>query len=326
MNKGVSLDNCVPKFFKVYLPDESGDDMVLPISFTRFLPKSLPETVTVRSISGNIWKLELKKCCGDDDTEKFVMVNGWKRIVKDEDLKGGDFLEFEFDGSSCFHFCIYEHRTMCKKIRRSSDQSEEIKVESDSDEQNQASDDVLSLDEDDDDSDYNCGEDNDSDDYADEAAVEKDDNDADDEDVDNDADDVPVEDDDYVEAFDSRDHAKADDDDEDERQYLDDRENPSFTLILNPKKKSQLLIPARVIKDYDLHFPESITLVDPLVKKFGTLEKQIKIQTNGSVFVKGFGSIIRRNKVKTTDKMIFEIKKTGDNNLVQTIKIHIISG
>ncbi|AED97283.1 AP2/B3-like transcriptional factor family protein [Arabidopsis thaliana] len=300
MNKGVSLDNCVPKFFKVYLPDESGDDMVLPISFTRFLPKSLPETVTVRSISGNIWKLELKKCCGDDDTEKFVMVNGWKRIVKDEDLKGGDFLEFEFDGSSCFHFCIYEHRTMCKKIRRSSDQSEEIKVESDSDEQNQASDDVLSLDEDDDDSDYNCGEDNDSDDYADEAAVEKDDNDADDED--------------------------ADDDDEDERQYLDDRENPSFTLILNPKKKSQLLIPARVIKDYDLHFPESITLVDPLVKKFGTLEKQIKIQTNGSVFVKGFGSIIRRNKVKTTDKMIFEIKKTGDNNLVQTIKIHIISG
>ncbi|KAL9814932.1 B3 domain-containing protein [Arabidopsis thaliana] len=298
MNKGVSLDNCVPKFFKVYLPDESGDDMVLPISFTRFLPKSLPETVTVRSISGNIWKLELKKCCGDDDTEKFVMVNGWKRIVKDEDLKGGDFLEFEFDGSSCFHFCIYEHRTMCKKIRRSSDQSEEIKVESDSDEQNQASDDVLSLDEDDDDSDYNCGEDNDSDDYADEAAVEKDDNDADDED--------------------------ADDDDEDERQYLDDRENPSFTLILNPKKKSQLLIPARVIKDYDLHFPESITLVDPLVKKFGTLEKQIKIQTNGSVFVKGFGSIIRRNKVKTTDKMIFEIKKTGDNNLVQTIKIHII--
>lgn len=86
------------------------------------------------------------------------------------------------------------------------------------------------------------------------------------------------------------------------------------------------LIPARVIKDYDLHFPESITLVDPLVKKFGTLVKHIKIQTNGSVFVKGFGSILRRNKVKTTDKMICEIKKTDDNNVVQTMKIHIISG
>ncbi|KAG7538636.1 B3 DNA binding domain [Arabidopsis suecica] len=322
MNKGNSGDYCLPKFFKVYLPDESGDDLVLPISFNSFLPKPLPETVTVRSIYGKVWKMVLRKF--GSEVESFVMVNGWKSFVKDEDLKGGDFLEFEFDGSRLFNFCIYEHGTMCKRIRRSSEQSEEIKMESDSDEENQASDDVLSLDEDDDDSDYNCAEDNDSDDYADEDAVEKDDNDGDDYVVDNDVDDVPIEDDDDVEAFDS--HAEADVDGDDERQYLDDRENPSFTLSLNPKKKSQLLIPARVIKDYDLQFPESITLVDPLVKKFGTLEKKIKIQTNGSVFVKGFGSIIRRNKVKTTDKMMCEIKKTGDNNLVQTIKIHIISG
>lgn len=108
-------------------------------------------------------------------------------------------------------------------------------MESDSDEENQASGDVLSLDEDDDDSDYNCAEDNDSD----EDDVEKDDNDGDDYVVDNDVDDVPVEDDDDVEAFDS--HGEADDDDDDERQYLDDRENPSFTLTLNPKKKSQLV-------------------------------------------------------------------------------------
>lgn len=100
----------------------------------------------------------------------------------------------------------------------------------------------------------------------------------------------------------------------------------SFHALLYDVSFTMQLIPARVIKDYDLHFPESITLVDPLVNKFGTLEKKIKIQTNGSVFVKGFGSIIRRNKVKTTDKMMCEIKKTGDNNLVQTIKIHIISG
>ncbi|EFH42630.1 hypothetical protein ARALYDRAFT_919255 [Arabidopsis lyrata subsp. lyrata] len=243
MNKGNFGDYCLPKFFKVYLPDESGDDLVLPISFNSCLPKPLPETVTVRSIYGKVWKLVLRKC--GSEVESFVMVNGWKSFVKDEDLKGGDFLEFEFDGSRLFNFCIYEHGTLCKRIRRSSEQSEEIKMESDSDEKNQ---------------------------------------------------------------------------------YLDDRENPSFTLTLNPKKKSQLLIPARVIKDYDLHFPESITLVDPLVNKFGTLEKKIKIQTNGSVFVKGFGSIIRRNQVKTTDKMMCEIKKTGDNNLVQTIKIHIISG
>lgn len=206
----------------------------IPISFNSSLPKPLPKTVTVRSISGNMWKLAFRKCCGDE-VEKFVMVNGWKRIVKDEDLKDGDFLEFEFDGSQLFYFCIYEHETMCKRIRRSSELSDdEIKVESDSEEETQASDDVLAFDEDDDDSedsDYNYAEDNDSD-----AAVEEEDIDGDESDnfV---VDDAAIKDDDDVEAVNLGD----DNDDDDERQYLDDRENPSFTLTLNPKKKSQLV-------------------------------------------------------------------------------------
>lgn len=80
-------------------------------------------------------------------------------------------------------------------------------------------------------------------------------------------------------------------------------------------------IPAYVIKDYDLNFPARITVVDQL----GALEKAIKIQKNGSIFVKGFGSVIRRNKMKMTDKMICELKRTG-SNLVHTIKVNIISG
>ncbi|XP_010455999.1 PREDICTED: B3 domain-containing protein At5g60130-like [Camelina sativa] len=303
MNKGNSSDDCLPKFFKVYLPDESGDDLKIPISFTSFVPKPFPKTVTVRSISGSSWELAFRKCSGD--VESFVVVDGWKLIAKDENLKGGDFLEFEFDGSRHFNFCIFERETMCKRIRSCPEQSQEIKLESESEEETRASDDVLAHDEDDDEDDS---------DYDSDAALEEEDNDGD-ESNDYVVDDAASEDDDDVEA-----DAAGDD-----RHLLDDPENPSFTLRLNPKKKSQLLIPAQVIKDYGLHFPESITIVDPLAKKFGILEKQIKIQTNGSVFVKGFGSIIRRNQVKTTDKMICEIKKTGDNNLVHTMKIHILS-
>jgi len=80
-------------------------------------------------------------------------------------------------------------------------------------------------------------------------------------------------------------------------------------------------IPAHVIRDYDLTFPERITVVDEM----GALEKAIKIQKNGCIFVKGFGSFIRRNKMKMTDKMICELKRTG-GNLVHTIKVKIISG
>ncbi|XP_010443804.1 PREDICTED: B3 domain-containing protein At5g60130-like [Camelina sativa] len=322
MNKGNSSDDCLPKFFKVYLPDESGDDLKIPISFTSFVPKPFPKTVTVRSISGSSWELAFRKCSGD--VESFVLVNGWKRIAKDEYLKGGDFLEFEFDGFRHFNFCIYERETMCKRVRSCSEQSQEVKVESESEEETRATDDVLAPDEEDeeDDDDDDDDDDEDDSDYDSDAALEEEDNDGDKSDdyVVDDAVSEDGDDDDDVEDVNLGDDAAGDD-----RHLLDDPENPSFTLRLNPKKQSQLLIPAQVIKDYGLHFPESITIVDPLAKKFGTLEKQIKIQTNGTVFVKGFGSIIRRNNVKTTDKVICEIMKTGDSNLVQTMKIHILS-
>ncbi|XP_018455147.2 B3 domain-containing protein At5g60142 [Raphanus sativus] len=142
MNKGDSSDDCIPKFFKVYLPDDSGDDLDIPISFNSYLPKSLPEYIIVRSIYGNIWKLKLRKRCGN--VEKISMVNGWKRIVKDEDLKGGEFLGFEFDGSRLFNFCIYGHAT-CKRLGNS------VKTKESKDGSESA--DIIVIDDDDDDDD-----------------------------------------------------------------------------------------------------------------------------------------------------------------------------
>ncbi|CAN6871221.1 unnamed protein product [Brassica oleracea] len=124
---GDSSDDCLPKFFKVYLPDDSGDDLDIPISFNSFLPKPLPEYIIVRSIYGNIWKLKLRKHCGDD-VDKVSMLNGWKRKVKDEDLKGGEFLAFEFDCYRLFNFCIYGQAT-CKRLG-SSVKTKEITDES----------------------------------------------------------------------------------------------------------------------------------------------------------------------------------------------------
>uniref|UniRef100_M4CE78 TF-B3 domain-containing protein n=1 Tax=Brassica campestris TaxID=3711 RepID=M4CE78_BRACM len=217
MKKGDSSDDRLPKFFKVYLPNDSGDDLEIPVSFNSCLPSSVPKSVTVTNINGHVWKLKLKKLSGDP--EKFSMVDGWKRIVKDEDLKGGEFLAFEFDGSRLFNFCVYGQAT----------------------------------------------------------------------------------------------------------QLLDDPDSPSFTVILNPKKKSQLLIPSHIMKDYNLHFTERITIVDPLVPKFGTLERKIKLQDNGCLFVKGFGSVFRRNNVKTTDTIICEVKKNG-NDVAHILKVHIVRG
>ena len=185
----------------------------IPVSFNSCLPSSVPKSVTVTNINGHVWKLKLRKLSGDP--EKFSMVDGWKRIVKDEDLKGGEFLAFEFDGSRLFNFCVYGQAT-CKKLGKSAE------VDDDDDDD----DDVIVIDDDDDDDDDD--EDDDGDD--DEAADDEDD----DEDVDVD-----------VEADDVDDGMETEDGDE-HRQLLDDPDSPSFTVILNPKKKSQLVM---IIKD-----------------------------------------------------------------------------
>ncbi|XP_018464889.2 B3 domain-containing protein At5g60130-like [Raphanus sativus] len=298
------VDDSLPKFFRVYMPGISGDDMELPVSFNSFLPTPLPKYVTLKSIYGKIWKMALRRCVGDVE-RRYVLLNGWKRIAKDESLTSGNVLEFEFDGSQCFKFCIYESPTMCKRLARTSVQSEEETEEAEADDVL-----VLSDDDDDDDSqdaDYNCADD--------------------------DNDDVILDDDDVSAADDDEDVVTldgSDDDDDteanhdDERRYLDDRSNAFFPVTINPKKISQLRIPTKVIKDFGLNFSESITLVDPLVKKFGKLPTKIKIQTNNSVFIKGYGAVIRRNGLTSADKMICEIKKAGSNNMVHTIKFHII--
>ncbi|CAH8323398.1 unnamed protein product [Eruca vesicaria subsp. sativa] len=287
---GDSSDDRLPKFFRVYLPNDSGDDLDIPVSFNRYLPTSVPKNLTVRSINGKVWNLKLKKRRGDP--EKFSMVDGWKRIVKDEDLKGGEFLAFEFDGSCLFDFCIYG-QTTCKRLGKPT----EVEDEDD--------DDVIVLDEDDDD-------DEDYDGVDDEAAEDDVDVEANDEEVDAEDEDDDVDD-------------GMEDDDDHHRQLLDDPDNPSFTVILNPKKMSQLLIPSHVMKDYNLNFTDRITIIDPLVPKFGTLERKIKYQDNGSVFIKGFGSVFRRNNMKTTDKMICEVKKNA-NDVANILKVYIVRG
>ncbi|XP_022565805.2 B3 domain-containing protein At5g60130 isoform X3 [Brassica napus] len=322
MNKGDSSDDCLPKFFKVYLPDDSGDDLDIPISFNSFLPKPLPEYIIVRSIYGNIWKLKLRKHCGDD-VDKVSMLNGWKRIVKDEDLKGGEFLAFEFDCYRLFNFCIYGQAT-CKRLG-SSVKTKEITDESEGEDGKSGVDVIVidddSTDDDDDDDSVSSGQEDESDDDDDDDVIVIDDDDDDDDDDDEvDDEDVDVD----VEADDVDDGMEADGDD-DHRQLLDDPDSPSFTVILNPKKKSQLLIPSHIMKDYNLHFTERITIVDPLVPKFGTLERKIKLQDNGCLFVKGFGSVFRRNNVKTTDTIICEVKKNG-NDVAHILKVHIVRG
>lgn len=69
---------------------------------------------------------------GESDT--VFLRDGWKKIVKDENLTEPTFLVFEFDDSCVIHFCVYEHGSMCKRMR--SPMGKEV-IEVESDEENE---------------------------------------------------------------------------------------------------------------------------------------------------------------------------------------------
>ncbi|KAG7633517.1 DNA-binding pseudobarrel domain superfamily [Arabidopsis suecica] len=128
LSETMSLQDTVLKFFRVYIPNQTADDMNLPLVSDKISGKPLPRKVTVKSVSsGKIWRMEMKA-----NGNTVFLRDGWKKIVKDENVTEPIFLEFEFDGYGVFHFCVYEYGSMCKRMR-SPMEKEVIKVDSEED-------------------------------------------------------------------------------------------------------------------------------------------------------------------------------------------------
>ncbi|KAL0863261.1 hypothetical protein Bca101_042379 [Brassica carinata] len=91
------------EFFKVYLPDFSSHELVIPQAFIIILDKSLPKEVLLVDEMGRLWNVETK-------TEARVGVvfrKGWESFADDHSLEFGDFLLFRYDGHSRFDVTIY---------------------------------------------------------------------------------------------------------------------------------------------------------------------------------------------------------------------------
>ncbi|KAL0721636.1 hypothetical protein Bca4012_036235 [Brassica carinata] len=98
------------EFFKVYLPDFSSHELVIPQAFIIILDKSLPKEVLLVDEMGRLWNVETK-------TEARVGVvfrKGWESFADDHSLEFGDFLLFRYDGHSRFDVTIYG-KDGCKK-------------------------------------------------------------------------------------------------------------------------------------------------------------------------------------------------------------------
>ncbi|CAH8335928.1 unnamed protein product [Eruca vesicaria subsp. sativa] len=99
------------EFFKVYLPEFSSNELVIPQAFINILDKPLPKEVALVDETGWLWDVETKT---EERVGVVVFRQGWAEFAKDHSLVFGDFLVFRYDGDSRFDVKIFA-KDGCKK-------------------------------------------------------------------------------------------------------------------------------------------------------------------------------------------------------------------
>ncbi|PNT63993.1 B3 domain-containing protein Os11g0197600 isoform X2 [Brachypodium distachyon] len=97
------------QFFRVFLPQQYGERLRIPLSFNQYLRNQPAGMVSLKGQSGNIWLAELAV-----DTEGLFFANGWKEFVRDHSIETGHFLTFRYDGRSKFSVVVFDGKCIEK--------------------------------------------------------------------------------------------------------------------------------------------------------------------------------------------------------------------
>ncbi|CAH8339893.1 unnamed protein product [Eruca vesicaria subsp. sativa] len=101
------------EFFKVFLPEFSSRELVIPQAFINILEKPLPSKVVLVDEIGRLWNVETKTE-EEDIEERVVLKKNWEKFANDHSLEFGNFLVFSYDGVSRFSVKIFD-KNGCKK-------------------------------------------------------------------------------------------------------------------------------------------------------------------------------------------------------------------
>ncbi|XP_010446288.1 PREDICTED: putative B3 domain-containing protein At5g66980 [Camelina sativa] len=104
------------EFFKVFLPEFSSHELVIPPAFIDLLlGKPLPTEVFLLDEIGRLWRVETET---EDTDERFCVLfkKGWESFAKDQSLEFGDFLVFRYDGDSRFSVTIFAQDGIKKDV------------------------------------------------------------------------------------------------------------------------------------------------------------------------------------------------------------------
>ncbi|XP_059643884.1 B3 domain-containing protein REM20-like isoform X1 [Cornus florida] len=280
------------EFFKVFLPANSSQRLLIPLGFTAHLKEMIPSKALLRNCDGNCWPVEVK-FFGNDH---LFFEDGWVKFVEDNSLELGDFLVFQYNGNCVFDFSLYGRNSCEKKVKKASHsrlKEEETELEEEEDEslmdEDEEEQEEEEVEEDHDEEEIisrgtsNSGNAavNVGDEHRGRAVVEGED--------------------DYI--FETGHYVRP--------------KNPYFVAKMKQTtRKNDLLVPADVIKDNNLKLPSEIVLRDQDGK---TWTAKLVVWSDRRTWIRGWKAVCRWHNLRENDRCIcqFLLGRDGDCTSLQ---------
>ncbi|RDX67224.1 B3 domain-containing protein REM21, partial [Mucuna pruriens] len=339
-----------PDFFKVFLPEQHSERMLIPNAFVKLtqLQGRVPEDVILRNGGGRVWSVKTRSI-----GEKLYFDEGWKVFQEENCLGKADFIVFKYDGTNEFNIIILELSTQCEKTVIKMEEEGNVEDEAAAAAAKQVEKETEITEEE-------------EREQVDDCDVEDEEDSSEDEDYDDDDDDsdeyIALEEDiegeysagnmnpsflrAYKREISSSSTLKIGDplhDIEFDPEVYIQPENPYFEAKLYKNRRNELHIPGNVISDFSLTFPEKITLIccqhcqrrdiqrnelqeyhlkhNHIRKKYLEVTGQVCRWQDGRICIKGWLSFCRRNKMKENDACLCEII-SGEDQIVRLFRVH----
>ncbi|XP_059635286.1 B3 domain-containing transcription factor VRN1-like [Cornus florida] len=106
-----SFSDTCPQFFKVYLADQSSQQLRIPPAFVKNFNGVIPSKSTITNHGSRSWRVELNMV-----DKNLYFQNGWHKFVHDNSLEYGDFLIFYYGGNSMFYVKIFGKNACLKEV------------------------------------------------------------------------------------------------------------------------------------------------------------------------------------------------------------------
>ncbi|ESW13719.1 hypothetical protein PHAVU_008G220000 [Phaseolus vulgaris] len=318
-------------FFKIFFPEKHSERMVIPSSFVksrRLRRRRIPEDIILRNVSGGVWCVKTRLV-----GHKIYFQEGWKVFQAENCIGKADFLLFKYDGTNVFKVVILEQSSRCE--RREVEEDEVIDITEE--EENEKTEDYVMEDEEDSD-------------YENEYYEDEDDNYTE---MEEESEEEHMKSQNHHSRASNRDSATSsipkiegphlEDYEFDPQMYIQP-ENPYFEAKLYKNRPNELHIPANVLRESSLTFPEEITLSrckcfqreDIRRNELGDNHLGFSRQTpmysevtkvsewqDGRVCIKGWTNFCTKNKIKENDVCICEIV-SGKHQIVRTLQVHVL--